>query len=320
MTETVVALDEVGSQRQVPQSQREPGWASLGAVLDEPMNTAQMLDYAGLSGWNLRLEELPYPYAYHAPKLIVVRDTATDPVILGEVGKRYNVLSNEELFDFGDTLLDSGEWAAAGAFAHDTKIFGSLRLNRTTSIGDEEAEHYLMVATSHDGTLSVSASITPIIPSCENTLNFAIRTAKQSYKFRHTATMAGRIMAAREALGLADTYITEWDKAMHELISQEVTNFQFEEMIDAAFKPNDTKAGMTRFDKTKDAIWDNWVELPDATRGTKYGAVNALNEFHMWGSRGRGDNGEENIAASRAGFNPVWNNRNNELLELVKAW
>lgn len=321
MTETVIPLDELNT-RQVPRSQREPGWATLGVVLDEPLNTAGMLKHAGLAGWNLRLEEQTYPYPYHAPKLLVVRDADTPEggQVLGEVGKRYNVLSNEELFDFGDALLDSGEWVAGGSFSHGTKIFGSLRLNRTTSIGEEEAEHYLMVSTSHDGTLAVSACVTPIIPSCENTLAIAIRSARQSYKFRHTATMAGRIMAAREALGLADTYITEWDKAMHELIAQEVTNFQFEEMIDAAYKPNDTKAGLTRFEKTKDAVWDNWTELPDSYRGTKYGAFNALNEFHMWGSRGRGENGEQNISVSRAGLNPVWNARNNELFELVSGW
>lgn len=309
--------------RQVPKDQREPGWAALGTVLDEPVNTAEMLEAAGLANWNLRFEELQYPHEYHSPKLLVVRDDPSTPTgarVLGEVGQRYNIMSNETLFDFGDALLDSGDWVAAGSFAHDTKVFGSLRLNRTTAIGDEEAEHFLMVATSHNGTLAISASVTPVIPSCENTLAIAIRAAVQAYKFRHTATMQGRVMAAREALGLADTYITEWDKAMQALISTEVTNQTFEAMIDKAYEPNDTKAGLTRFEKTKDAVWENWAQLPDASAGTKYGAFNALNEFHMWGTSGKGANAEQNVAVSRAGLNPVWNAKNNELFELVSAW
>ncbi len=309
--------------RQVPKAQREPGWAALGTVLDEPVNTAGMLRAAGLADWNLRFEELVYPHEYHAPKLLVVRDdpaTATGARVLGEVGQRYNIMPNEVLFDFGDALLDSGDWVAAGSFAHDTKVFGSLRLNRTTPIGDEEAEHMLMVATSHNGTLAISACITPIIPSCENTLAFAIRSAVQAYKFRHTATMQGRVMAAREALGLADTYITEWDKAMHDLISAEITNHTFEEMIEAAYPASDTKAGQTRHAKIVDAVWENWVTLPDASAGTKYGALNALNEFHMWGTTGKGENAEQNVAVSRAGLNPVWNAKNDRLFELVSAW
>lgn len=313
-------MAEVTAERQVPSAERLPGWASLGKVLEEPMNTSEMLDYAGLSGWNLRMEPLSYPYPFHAPQNIVVRDSAEGPIILGEVGQRYRIMSNEAAFSFGDSLLDSGEWVAAGSFAHDTKVFGSLRLNDPTTVGDETVEHYLMIATAHDGTMSISASITPIIPSCENTLNLAIRTAVQSYKFRHTESAAGRAMEARQALGLATTYVSEWDKAMQELIATEVSNMTFDAMIREAYKPKDTKSGQTRFDKAYDAIWENWANLPDSSYGNKFGALNALNEFHMWGSRGNGDNAAENIAATRSGFNPVWNSRNNQLYAMVEAW
>lgn len=308
-------------------SVREPAWHGLGTVLDGHVNTAEMLSIGGLSGWNVRVEpvELPDGYYSHKDQYRTVRTSPVNPAstdVLGYVGERYTPYQNEELFDFGDALLDGGRWETAGSLRYGTRVFGALELDRTTMIGGvDQVNNYLLVSTSHDGTTAIQASVTPIRVVCMNTLNAALRGAKQTFKIRHTKQMAGKVAAARKALGLASQYIDLWTEEMDRLADESMTNIQFEELVASIYAPGEdpSKSAVTRYDKRHEVIWDYWTGLGD-TFGTKYGAYNALNEELMWNRIGRGDNSLENVAASRSGFNPVWNTENNGLLTAVKAF
>jgi phage/plasmid-like protein (TIGR03299 family) len=302
---------------------REPAWHGLGTVLEEEVNTSEMLSAAHLSDWNVRVEPVEVPEGYFAFK-DQYRTVRTSPFggsdILGYVGERYKPFQNEELFAFGDALLDGGRWETGGSIKNGTKVFGSLALDRSTSLGGDDVDNYLLVSTSHDGSAAIQASVTPIRVVCANTLNVALSGAKQTFKIRHTQSMQGKVQAAREALALADTYIDLWEQEMEVLTQTAITNIQFEELVNTIYAPNDTKAGQTRFQKRHDTLWDIWVS--DSIKpifGTAYGAYNALNEELMWNRGGRGDNSMENVAASRSGFNPVWNAENNGLLKAVKS-
>jgi phage/plasmid-like protein (TIGR03299 family) len=308
---------------------REPAWHNLGTVLDEEVNTEGMLSAAHLDNWNVRVEEVDIPEGYysHKDQYRTVRTSPFDGVtndILGYVGERYKPFQNEELFAFGDTLLDGGRWETGGSIKNGTKVFGSLALDRETILDPDgvtdKVNNYLLVATSHDGSAAITASVTPVRVVCANTLNIALQGAKQTFKIRHTQSMQGKVQAAREALALTDTYIDLWEEEMTNLLQTSVTNIQFDALVKDIYAPNDTKAGVTRFDKRYDAIWDIWVSDTIApVFGTAYGAYNALNEELMWNRNGRGDNSYENVNASRAGFNPIWNAENNNLLKAVKA-
>lgn len=309
-------------------SVREPGWHNLGTVLDEHVDTATMLNEGHLSGWNVRIEEVEVPEGYYSrkPQYRTVRNSPLDPNttdILGYVGERYHPYQNEELFAFGDALLDGGKWETAGSLRGGTRVFGALELDRTTDVGGEDRIlNYLLVSTSHDGTAAIQASVTPIRVVCMNTLNMALKSAKQTFKIRHTQSMQGRVQAAREALALTDVYLDIWTEEMDRMTEQVVTDIQFEELIAKVYGPGDepSKSAVTRFDKRKDILWDIWNgQTIDQFKNTGYGAYNALNEELMWHRIGRGENATENVNASRAGFNPVWNAENNALLAAVRA-
>lgn len=307
-------------------SLRQPAWHGLGTVIDEPVSTEEMLRLGHLNDWNVRVEEVPVPDGYYAAKTQyrTIRTSPFDGVtkdILGYVKDRYNPFQNEELFSFGDALLDGGRWETAGSIKAGTRVFGSLALNRSTDIGDDKVENYLLVSTSHDGTASIQASVTPVRVVCANTLAVALSQAKQTFKIRHTQSMQGRVQQAREALALTDVYLDAWTEQMNTLLAKEVTNAQFEALIESIYAPkSDAKAAETRFEKRKDVLWDLWIDEANANvYGTGYGAYNALNEELMWNRNGRGDNADENANASRSGFNPVWNAENNRLFEAVAA-
>jgi hypothetical protein len=75
---------------------REPAWHGLGTVFTNEVTTAEMLDLANLSNWNVRLEDVETPTHLTSDKnyQYVLRTNPTNSEqtdILGVVGERYHV-------------------------------------------------------------------------------------------------------------------------------------------------------------------------------------------------------------------------------------
>ena len=308
-------------------SLRTPAWHGLGTVFeDESITTQGMLDLAHLSGWNVRIEDIDLPGRSHRPFFAVARtnpfDQGTD--VLGVVGERYKVVQNEELFSFADNMLDGGRWETAGSIKNGTVVFGSLALDRETVLDpsgvSDKINSYLLVHTSHDGSLAVQASVTPVRVVCQNTLNMALSSVKQSYKIRHTQTVNGKVQAAREALGLAHTYLDEFDKEAKELFEQAVTDAQWFDIITKVYpKPEeDTKGAMTKWENKVDVLNDIYSgPTTNMIKGTAWGAYNALTERLDWYRNPRNGNAESVLAAA-SGFDAATNANKNKMKSIVR--
>lgn len=311
-------------------SLRQPAWHGLGTVIDEPVSTQEMLELAHLAGWNVRLEAVDLPGRSNSDYFATVRTNPFDGGndVLGIVGERYKVLQNEELFTFGDALLDGGQWETAGSIKEGKVVFGSLALDRQTDLDPkgrgDKVNNYLLVHTSHDGSLAIQASVTPVRVVCQNTLNLAVgakgRGAKQSFRIRHTATVQGKVQAAREALGLANKYLDEFDKMAAEMIAKEINDKQFFDIITAVYpKPEqDAKGSMTKWENKIDTL--NTIyngETCVNVKGTAWGAYNALTERLDWFRNPRGGNAESVLAAA-SGFDPSTTSAKNNMLRTVK--
>jgi phage/plasmid-like protein (TIGR03299 family) len=308
---------------------REPAWHGLGTVFFEEKSTQEMLDAAYLSNWNVRLEAVPYPKAYNVitPSYMVLRDNPFDSGtdVLATVGERYHVLQNEDLFDFGDALLDGGRWETAGSIRQGRVVFGSLALERETVLDpkgvSDVVKSYLLVHTSHDGSTAVQASITPVRVVCQNTLNMALQGVKQSFKIRHTQTVSGKVMAAREALSLANQYLDTFDKEAQALISKEITKAKFDAIVEAVYpRPDkDAKGAVKKWETKVDLLEEIYgSDTTNMIAGTAWGAFNALTERLDWFRKGRGERGAENVAAAASGFDPVTNAEKGRILKAVK--
>jgi phage/plasmid-like protein (TIGR03299 family) len=324
---------EVGANgEQAFASFREPAWHGLGTVFTEEKSTRQMLEAAYLDNWNVRLESisnLAPEHRFVTDSFMVVRDNPFDSGtdVLATVGERYHVLQNEELFDFGDALLDGGRWETAGSIKDGRVVFGSLALERETVLDpkgvSDIVKSYLLVHTSHDGSTAVQASITPVRVVCQNTLNMALSGTKQSFKIRHTQTVGGKVAAAREALALANTYLDEFDKQAQALIAQEVTKAQFDKIVNAIYpRPDKDAKGAVKKWETKvdllEEIYSSDTVMGAGVAGTAWGAFNALTERLDWYRKGRGTRGAENVLAAASGFDPVTNAEKGKILSAVK--
>ena len=313
---------------------REPAWHGLGTVFTEEKNTTEMLAAANLNNWNVRLVELEIPNTLTSDKSYqyVVRDNPTDKSqtdVLGIVGERYTPLQNEELFSFGDNILDGGgRWETAGSIRGGRVVFGSLALERETILDPsgvaDKVKSYLLINTSHDGSIAIQASITPVRVVCANTLNLALgnvgrRKIKQSFKIRHTQTANGKVQVAREALGLANAYMDEFDKLAHAMIEKEITAQQFNQIILTAYpKPDkDNKASLKKWENKVNLLNDIYTgEFNGTIAGTAWGALNALTERLDWHRSAR-SNSNQSLLIGASGFDPSVNAEKNRLYKIV---
>jgi phage/plasmid-like protein (TIGR03299 family) len=317
---------------------REPAWHGLGEVFTEEVSTAEMLKKAKLNNWDVRLEDVEIPNQFSSDKnySFVVRDNPFilgNKDVLGVVGERYVPLQNEDLFDFADNLLDNGgRWETAGSIKGGRVVFGALALERETVLDpngvSDKINTYLLVNTSHDGSIAIQASITPVRVVCANTLNLALGnrgrggSVKQSFKIRHTQTAQGKVAVAREALGLANAYMDEFDKMASAMIETEITKAQFDKIVELAYpmpKDDAKKVSLTKHANKIDLINDIYVgDFNNTISGTAWGALNALTERLDWHRAGRKGN-TETILAGASGFDPVINAEKNRLMKIVQS-
>ena len=308
-------------------------WHGLANVLfdkDEHIETSTMLDSAKLSNWNIELEEIQNPAGYrsHKSSYYVTRTNPFDngKDILGVVGERYKVVQNEQLFDFGYNLLHGGaSWESAGSIKNGTIVFGSLVVPKEFTLdpngANDKTTTYLLVHTSHDGSVSVQASITPVRVVCQNTLNLAIGSVKQSFKLRHTATVEGKIQLASETLGLTIQYMDDFEKEAKALFETPINDKQVYDIITAVYpKPEEAKkASLTKWDNKINLVNDLYFDSPTNAniKGTAWGMFNALTERLDYFRAERKGN-SENRFASASGFDPMTNAEKNKLFRQVK--
>jgi phage/plasmid-like protein (TIGR03299 family) len=327
---------EIGANGEVAFALRgQPAWHGLANALfdvNEHITTAEMLKSAKLNDWNVRLEPITLPSGYRTtkPNYLVARDNPFDSGtdVLSIVGDRYRVFQNEQLFEFGDGILDGGAtWESAGSIKDGRVVFGSLVVPKEFILDPQGANDktitYLLVHTSHDGSTAVQANITPVRVVCQNTLNMALNGSKQSFRIRHTQTVQGRVDEARRVLGLTFEHMDKFEDLAKDLFETAVTDKEFFDLVAAIYpKPdiNDSKVTKTKYDNKVGIIYDLYFSSPtqENIKGTAWGVLNALTErldYFRVGRKGT----QEGVLAAASGFEPVVNAEKNKILTAVKS-
>jgi len=311
-----------------------PAWHNLANHIfteDEHVTTAGMLTAAKLDGWNVDLEPVTYPAGYRSttPLFMVKRtnpfDAGTD--VLAVVGNKYRVFQNEELFTFGDNILDGGaSWESAGSIKNGKVVFGSLVVPREFILDPQgiadTTRTYLLVHTSHDGSSSVQANITPVRVVCQNTLNMALNGSKQSFKLRHTSKVDDRIAEARRVLGLTFQHMDTFETLAKDLFETKVSNKQWNDIVNALYPTPDlqgAKQSITKHQQKLDLLDELYFQSPTQAgiKGTAWGALNALTERLDYYRLARTTNGES-LKAAASGLDPATNAEKARILRAVK--
>lgn len=336
----MTAAVEVSAYEAAFASRGEPAWHNLGTVFpeDQEVSTKKMLKLAKLDGWDLRFADIRVDGVDENRHVTgargVVRTNPFDqqPELLAVVGSRYRIYPNEDTFAFADNITDGAlQWETAGSINGGVTVFGSLASPKEIVLDPkgraDKVRDYLLVATSHDGSMPLTAMNTPVRVVCQNTLNIAMRGVKQSFKIRHTTEMGGKVAAAREVLGYNVAYMDKFSELAQTLIETEITKSQFDKIVEtlvpAPGGDDPAKAAVTRHEKKVDlieAIYLGQADGPDTMStisGTAWGAFNALTEYSDWYRKPRKDDAES-ITVAASGFDPVTNTNKNRVLSVVK--
>ena len=206
-------------------SVREVPWHGLGAVLDEyPKSIDDALDKAGL-GWKVthgdvlvvKTPEWTDDFDVKHPAELVpakgfkanLREDTGE--VLGIVSEEYEVVDNRDAFRFLDALIGSDmHFETAGSLWGGRRVWVLARLPEYVELGGDPSATYIYVANSHDGSMAVTAAVTPIRIVCANTLGAALHrsehgaAAQRTFRFRHTGNLQAKFAEARQVLGHDD--------------------------------------------------------------------------------------------------------------------
>lgn len=284
-------------------SVREMPWHGQGAVLDAyPEGIDEALTLSGLD-WRVEQRDVYVPTApelgdegvsqgfTQVPgKLANVR--SDNQSVLGVVSDGYQVVQNVEAFRFLDDVLGTDElqFETAGSLHGGRQVWVLARRPEHVEVAGDKVGTYVFVASSHDGSMSVTAAVTPVRIVCANTLGWALDSAQQAFRMRHTAGIGNRWEDAREMLRLTVDYEAQFVALGDKLGQERIADSTFEGVLDDLFPEKESlgdRALENRRTAKRQIMTIYRGQGSDGNTignapGTKWAAVNAVGEWSDW--------------------------------------
>ena len=260
----------------------------VGKDIKDATCVKEACEIAGLN-WSVETQELVTPNGIIVPNKAVVR--TDNQQVLGVVGSTYKPLQNSEAFDFFNDFVTSGNasFESAGSIGGGRRVFIQAKVNtEALSItGDDVVENYIMLGTSHDGSLAVSTGFFPRRVMCANILatqNF--RAQGKMIKFRHTAKIHENLEQVAAIMNLANGEFEATAEQYKYLATQAINVKQLEELIKVVMiGDNFAEIEKEKGEEVGKRVVGQIVELFENGRGAEYTkdtywkAYNAVNEY-----------------------------------------
>jgi phage/plasmid-like protein (TIGR03299 family) len=215
-----------------------------------------------------------------------VYDTETGQ-IYGVVGKDYCVVQNSEVFAFMDSLIERDEaiYETAGSIDGGKRIWMLAKLpdyiRLTTANGREDlVSKYILLASSHDGSMGITAKITPIRVVCNNTLSAALSSKSTSVIVRHTSNAKDRWAQASKVMGLSNAVFTQVAAIFQNMAKTPISDAGVRTYLQHLLPDVDDKDNTIRIDARK-TMWQLYNDGAgsELSQGTVWGAYNAATEY-----------------------------------------
>lgn len=314
MSSGITSSDSMFSVREMP-------WHQQGAILDEyPNGIDEALTLSGLD-WRVEQRGVYVPtapelgdegvsqgFAQVPGKLANVRSDSG--AVLGVVSDGYQVVQNVEAFRFLDDVLGTDElqFETAGSLHGGRQVWVLARRPDHVEVAGDQVATFVFVASSHDGSMSVTAAVTPVRIVCANTLGWALEGASQAFRMRHTAGIGDRWEDAREMMRLTVDYESQFVALGDKLGREKISDNAFEGVLDGLFPEADSMGARALENRRKAkrqimTIYHGAGLDGDTTGnapGTKWAAVNAVGEWSDW-YRQRNKNTEQMLRSFEDG-------------------
>ena len=255
-------------------------WHGLGEVVEGTLCSAEAIEKAGLN-WQVLSEPIFTEDGIQVPNYKAnIRDK--DRSVLGIVTDRYQIVQNQEAFDFTDALIGEGcQYETAGSLANGKRVFLLAKMPETKVLG-EEFIPYLCFTNSHDGTGAIKAVMTPIRVVCQNTLNVALSGAKRAWSTKHMGDLKSKLEEAKTTLKLAHDYMDKFAVTADILANTKITEDDVEKTLSELYpvKEEDSDRKKRNVEEVKSQIRVCML-APDIVKyqNTAYGFLNAASDF-----------------------------------------
>lgn len=295
-------------------SLREKAWHGLGKVVEDAMTSHDAIELAGLNyeiglaklqgriesydnkvGETLNNNQVEF---FGIPNYFATYRKDTNDYF-GVVGSRYEIVQNREAFSFFDEIVGRKEamFETAGALGKGETIFISAKLPGYIKVGTSDIiEKYLLFTSTHDGSGSIKAMLTPVRVVCNNTLNQALKNNSNKITLKHTLNVHERLQKGAELMGLVNTHTEKFQQCLNYLSKCEVTNEQVTTFVNELYLSYSELELLERANgkiqivdeistRKKNVISDVLVSIDsgigqDTFRGTSYWLYNGITNYY----------------------------------------
>jgi phage/plasmid-like protein (TIGR03299 family) len=287
--------------------------------VESALGSEEALEKSGLD-WNVIQRPIMTSTYDHIPGWKAnVRNT--DNKVLGVVTDRYKVVQNREAFEFTDALLGEGvRYETAGSIGDGRKIWLLAKLPDKYIMEGEMIDPYLVFSSSHDGSGSIKVCMTPIRVVCQNTLNFALNSAKRIWSTIHVGDLSAKMDEAHNTLLLAEKYMGKLGVEFSRLAKIKLSDSKVMDYIEMLLPMDDVPSDTHRknIGRIREDLKVRYFEAPDLRHIGKnaYRFVCAVSDFATHAKPLRETaNYRENVFAKTIEGNPLID----KAYELVQA-
>jgi phage/plasmid-like protein (TIGR03299 family) len=277
----------------------EMPWHGLGVEVDANATGAEMLKAAGMD-WKVQRRALAMR-GFKADGSMDMSGMLTEPLkgfkaivradndhVFCIPTAKYNVVQNAEIVDLFREYCEAGhaKMETVGAIRNGAVVWALAKLNGgsdATLKGGDTMKGYLLMATSHDGTMNTVGKATSIRVVCNNTLSAAL-TGKSDFRLKHSAKWTDeRKEEAKAQLGMAMEQVQKLHKAAEALSNVNIDHSDWLSFMSKLMGEGNVLDEQAQLTRMASDIYDATVLSPGAqlesAKGTLWGAVNGVTYY-----------------------------------------
>jgi hypothetical protein len=225
---------------------------------------------------------------------------STDGAIMGTNGKRYTVIQNSELAEFGNTVRKfrpDARFIGGGSSMTGELVFLQMELDDPIFFGDPEdvGRRRLIFANDHNGNSPLYGAGVAHRIGCMNQWTGMLKDQRRIFRVSHTMTAKQRIAVAHHAVIEAVRQFDEVDAEIERLLNTPSGIASVTTQI-IGDRPTEAGRALTEWEKRLDALYDEYkADFNANLQGTALGIVMAAQGVDEHGGRQVADRTQQRV-------------------------
>lgn len=204
---------------------------------------------------------------------------------LGIVGSRYEIVQNLDQFGVFQTFADEGlvSFENGGVFGGGKRTYIQAVLPSTIDVNLDRGDitkKFITIVSSHDGSISLQAFVSPVRIVCTNTFQLAVKTGKHKTKIKHTKTANEKLEEAvkmiESALDVYKGYDEFIDASLH---TKEFNDNEVKKFIEMLLPAAPTKKGKEISTRKENQRLDLIKTIHE---GIGQDVIGEMNAYKLW--------------------------------------